>query len=408
VADAVVLRDRVDDERGRRIDIAKGAMLVVQGDGRGEALLDRYLEMTGPDRPPEDASFLVGVVAPTLAFLYRTDASDNLLGGLEADLRSRGAVRQLIDVLAAEAIAGHGRAFPVSLAAALEAIGLAEGIGMPELATLAASAMALATGVIGDREHCEQAADLLATVADTERRNFGSIGLGWLALNEGRLDEALEIYDGLVSVLPVGAGLVRWEVEWVEALARAGRRADGADVLQELVGGGWPAALAPAEYHRARGFVTDDEARALRHFERSLADAKTGGNPLAEGRAHLAWGELLRRARRRADARVHLDRALDVFVTIGATGYADRAASEARAAGGQSSDEIVAHRLLTPHELQIARLVVGGASTRDVAAKLFISPRTIEAHLSTIFRKLGVRNRRELQHRALTDPVLQP
>ena len=116
----------------------------------------------------------------------------------------------------------------------------------------------------------------------------------------------------------------------------------------------------------------------------------------------------MRRVRRRADARSQLDRAHALFVAVGASTYADRAAAEARAAGAQSSDEVVAHRLLTPHELQIARLVVGGASTRDVAAKLFISPRTIEAHLSTIFRKLGVRNRRELSARALDDPVLQP
>src|SRR5262249_47305242 len=158
----------------------------------------------------------------------------------------------------------------------------------------------------------------------------------------------------------------RWEVEWVEALARAGRRADGADVLQELIRDGWPAALAPAEYHRARGFVTDDEGRAYHHFERSIADARTGGNPLAEGRAHPAAGERRRRVRRRADARTHLARAHEVFVPTGAPAYADRAAAEARAAGGQSTDEVVAHRLLTPHELQIARLVVGGASTRDV------------------------------------------
>ena len=179
-------------------------------------------------------------------------------------------------------------------------------------------------------------------------------------------------------------------------------------MLRELVDGGWPAALAPAEYERARGFVTDDEDRAYRHFERSMDQAQSAGNPFTEGRARLAWGEQLRRVRRRADARAHLDRAYELFVAVGATTYADRAAAEARAAGGQSSDEVVAHRLLTPHELQIARLVVGGASTRDVAAKLFISPRTIEAHLSTIFRKLGVRNRRELSARALDDPVLQP
>jgi DNA-binding CsgD family transcriptional regulator len=237
---------------------------------------------------------------------------------------------------------------------------------------------------------------------------FGAMGLGWLALNEGRLDDSLAIYDEVVAVTPVAAAVIRWEVEWVEALAKSGRRAEGAAVLRDLVDGGWPVALAPAEYERARGFVTDDEDRAYRHFARSIEQAQSAGNPFTEGRARLAWGEQLRRVRRRADARAHLDQAHELFVKVGATMYADRAASEARAAGGQSTDEVVAHRLLTPHELQIARLVVGGASTRDVAAKLFISPRTIEAHLSTIFRKLGVRNRRELSARALDDPVLQP
>ena len=69
---------------------------------------------------------------------------------------------------------------------------------------------------------------------------------------------------------------------------------------------------------------------------------------------------------------------------------------------------MASHRLLTPHELQVARLVVGGASNRDLAAKLFISPRTVESHLTSIFRKLGVRNRQELAARAIEDPVLQP
>jgi DNA-binding CsgD family transcriptional regulator/tetratricopeptide (TPR) repeat protein len=406
--EAVELRGRVDDERACRIDIAEGAVLVVQGDGRGEALFDRYKEIGGPERPAEDASFLAGVVAPALGFLRRTAASDELLDALETDLRSRGAIRPLIDVLAAQAMAGHGRAFPVSLAAGLEAIELAESLGMPELATLAASAMALTSAVIGDRERCEQAAAVLATTADPERRAIGSMGLAWLALNEGRLDDSLEIYDSVLAVTGIGASVIRWEAEWVEALARAGRRDDGAAVLNELVRDGWPAAFAPAEYLRAKGFVARDEEAAYRSFERSISEAQSAGNPFTEARGRLAWGEQLRRVRRRADARGQLDRAHALFVAVGANTYADRAAAEARAAGSQSSDEVVAHRLLTPHELQIARLVVGGASTRDVAAKLFISPRTIEAHLSTIFRKLGVRNRRELSALALDDPVLQP
>ena len=202
---------------------------------------------------------------------------------------------------------------------------------------------------------------------------------------------------------------MRWETEWVEALAKSGRRAEGAAVLDQLVAdGNRPDSLLLHEYERARGFVAEDEAAAHAHFARSIAHAIAEGNPFAEGRARLAWGEQLRRVRRRADAREHLDLAFELFTTVGANSFADRAATESRAAGGQGSGEVVAHRLLTPHELQIARLVVGGASTRDVAGKLFISPRTIEAHLSTIFRKLGVRNRGELAARALEDPVLQP
>ena len=122
----------------------------------------------------------------------------------------------------------------------------------------------------------------------------------------------------------------------------------------------------------------------------------------------LVWGERLRRSRHRIEARAHLARATELFRAVGATVLADRAATELRAAGGTIADDVASHRLLTPHELQVARLVVGGASNRDIAAKLFISPRTVESHLTSIFRKLGVRNRQELAARAIDDPILQP
>jgi DNA-binding CsgD family transcriptional regulator len=306
-------------------------------------------------------------------------------------------------------MAHHGRSFPAALAAGVEALALAESLGTPDQAALAASALGLAAAVVGDRERCEQAAALLAGVDALERRMLGPISLAYLALNEGRLEDADVLYRQIAAELPLGRGFVRWETEWVEALAKSGRRAEGADVLHRLVDGGRrPDSLLRHEYERARGFVAEDEATAHAHFARSIDHAVSERNPFAEGRARLAWGEQLRRMRRRADARAHLDRAIELFTAVGATSFADRAATESRAAGGQTSGEVVAHRLLTPHELQIARLVVGGASTRDVAAKLFISPRTIEAHLSTIFRKLGVRNRGELAARALDDPVLQP
>ena len=406
----VALRDRVDDERGRRVDVVHGASLLVRGNPRGEPLLDRYKEICGPDRPAEDANFLIGVVAPALGYMHRTTESFELLAALEADLRARGAIRPLVDVLSAQAMANHGRSFPAALAASVEAMTLAETLGTPHDAALAASELGLAAAVVGDRARCEQAAALLATVDALDRRMLGPISLAYLALNEGRLDDADAMYRRIAAEMPLGRGFVRWETEWVETLAKSGRREEGAAVLDRLVGDhNRPDVLLLHEYERARGFVAADEAAAHAHFARSIDDSIAEGNPFAEGRARLAWGEQLRRVRRRADARAHLDRAVELFTAIGATSFAVRAITEARAAGGQASGgDVVAHRLLTPHELQVARLVVGGASTRDVAAKLFISPRTIEAHLSTIFRKLGVRNRGELAARALEDPILQP
>ena len=103
-----------------------------------------------------------------------------------------------------------------------------------------------------------------------------------------------------------------------------------------------------------------------------------------------------------------LDRAVEQLRTCGATSYAERAIVELRAAGGVVDDDARTSELLTAHELQVARLVVGGLSNRDLAARLFISPRTVEAHLTAIFRKLGVANRRELSARALGDVSLQP
>ena len=208
---------------------------------------------------------------------------------------------------------------------------------------------------------------------------------------------------------PIGQGLVRWEPEWIEALVRAGRRDEALAAIAEFE------AVVPADQwarQRARPPEGDarrrrrDRRRALRGDRRRRLAA--AGNHVGEGRTEILWGERLRRSRRRGEARVHLERAVELLRGIGATVLAERATTELRAAGGVVGEDVASHQLLTPHELQVARLVVGGASNRDLAAKLFISPRTVEAHLTAIFRKLAVRNRRELAARALDDPVLQP
>ncbi|WP_201447264.1 helix-turn-helix transcriptional regulator [Conexibacter woesei] len=127
--------------------------------------------------------------------------------------------------------------------------------------------------------------------------------------------------------------------------------------------------------------------------------------PFERARSELVLGERLRRARRRADARAPLTRALRAFEQIGAEPWAQRARTELRATGGPAgagAGAAAAERQatpvgeLTPHELQVALLVAEGRTNRDVGSALFLSPKTIEHHLSAIYRKLGLRSRAQL------------
>jgi DNA-binding CsgD family transcriptional regulator len=408
IEESMTMRDRVDEQRQRRIDIMAGALRIARGEPGGEPLLDRYTEITASVRLSADALFLAEVLAPSMAFLRRTAASDALLDDLDGDLRARGAVRPLISVLGARAVVQYGRSFPDTMSAGLEAIALAESNDTPELASMAAGVLALCAAAIGDRETCEKSAVLLRDLPEAERRAMGPIGLGYLALNEGRVEDALAIYEGVHAILPVGTGLVRWEPEWAEAMVRLGNKQGAAELVRELEAAVSMDLLWSNGLGRPKGMLAEDDDEAAELFGRTVQAAAAVGNLVGEGRTEILWGERLRRARRRAEARTHLERAVELLRGVGATVLAERATTELRAAGGVVGDTVASHQLLTPHELQVARLVVSGASNRDLAAKLFISPRTVEAHLTAIFRKLGVRNRRELSARAIDDPVLQP
>ena len=115
-------------------------------------------------------------------------------------------------------------------------------------------------------------------------------------------------------------------------------------------------------------------------------------------RTHLVYGEWLRREGRRQDARDQLRTAHDLLSDMGAEAFAARAAHELRATGEHPRKRVAQPTdALTAHELHIARLVADGATSREVGTQLFLSPRTIEAHLRNIFRKLGITSRRQLR-----------
>jgi DNA-binding NarL/FixJ family response regulator len=114
-------------------------------------------------------------------------------------------------------------------------------------------------------------------------------------------------------------------------------------------------------------------------------------------RTELLYGEWLRRERRRTDARGHLRNAVEIFRTLSAVPWAERAEAELRATGEtvRKRDPSAVERL-TPQERQIAGLVTGGLTNKEIAAQLFLSPRTVDYHLRKVFTKLGIASRAEL------------
>ena len=115
-------------------------------------------------------------------------------------------------------------------------------------------------------------------------------------------------------------------------------------------------------------------------------------------RAHLLYGEWLRRENRRGDAREHLRRARDEFASMGAEAFAARASRELLATVGKArARRCEARYELTRMEMQIGRLAREGLTNREIGSRLFISPRTVEWHLRNVFMKLGISSRRGLR-----------
>ncbi|MFF3689664.1 AAA family ATPase [Streptomyces sp. NPDC002187] len=144
----------------------------------------------------------------------------------------------------------------------------------------------------------------------------------------------------------------------------------------------------------ARALVTEDESA----YQEAIGLLDDSALVVYRARVHLLYGEWLRRQGRRRDARSTLRLAHESLSDLGMEAFAERAAGELRATGEQArSRTSKASDQLTMQEVHIARLVADGATSKEVAAKLFLSPRTVDAHLRNIFRKLGLTSRRQLR-----------
>jgi DNA-binding CsgD family transcriptional regulator len=251
----------------------------------------------------------------------------------------------------------------------------------------------------------QECRDNIAAASGVARRNNIRLAALWLEFAQGDLASgagdtatAVRHYEAVEAAL-VSTGLADPDQscapELVEAYVHLGRSDEAGRLAEEFAAKatakGQPWSLARAE--RALGICAPDEA-AEDHFRRALDLHARTPDLFETARTELAFGSRLRRDRKRVEARPRLRSALETFERLGAAPWADRAASELEATGETvRRREANAMDDLTPQERQIAQMLASGRTTREAAAALFISPKTVEYHLRHVYLKLDIRSR---------------
>jgi DNA-binding CsgD family transcriptional regulator len=263
----------------------------------------------------------------------------------------------------------------------------------------------------GREQVCRQAAtEAMALSVELGTRIYevwSTAALGELELGLGdaaRAAEHLEQRQNLLAELAITDVDLSPAAELVDAYMRLGRVEEAQEVTAELTAAAnakaQPWSLARAA--RCKGLVGPDSDITV-HFERALRHHEQTPDVFEKARTQLAYGERLRRARNRVLARKQLRDAIEAFERLDARPWADRAGTEMAATGEnvRRRDPSTVDEL-TPQELQIGLLLASGKTTRETAAALFLSPKTIEYHLRHVYQKLDIHSREELA-RALSE-----
>lgn len=262
-------------------------------------------------------------------------------------------------------------------------------------------------GSSGARAKADRAVRIADRVGVGSIPIYATAALGLLELGLGNLTNAishLEETRGRVELAKLGhPTVVQWAPDLVEAYLMVGRVEDAAELLESFVAVAerTSSPWAQAAAGRCRGLLAGD-ASFSQPFEAAMALHAMTHTPFEAARTELSYGERLLRSGHAADARPRLRSALTTFEGLGAAPWAARAREGLRATGVTVTASRTYSTVLTAQELQVALVVAEGATNREAAAALFLSPKTIEFHLGNVYRKLGVRSRSELTRLVLT------
>ena len=377
-------------------DAVRGFIATLAGDpGRAAPALRRTVAW---GRGSDDARHVLWASGAAV-WLGDPDTFEELLVRGAELARPRGELASLAEALAILAIhrAVFAQRYADAAGPAEEAAALSREIGAENFEAMAMTAQAVVAAVTGRPERARELGGDIIERFRPRIQLLGSPAIYAMALadmGEGRWEDASRRLDATAD--PADPAAVTMAPDRMEAALLAGRPDQVRDALAT-----WEARAAslPAGRRRLaamRALLAEgDEATAL--FEEALADPD-GSRPFDRARVQLQFGRHLRRQGRRVAAREQLRAALEGFEALGAEPWAEQARAELRASGETARRRVPeAADALTPQERQIARLVAQGLTNKEVAAQLFLSPRTIDAHLRGVFAKLGIDSRRALR-----------
>ncbi|MDQ4052613.1 MAG: helix-turn-helix transcriptional regulator, partial [Actinomycetota bacterium] len=412
------LEPRVRSERARLLcDLASGMGLIMVGQGdEGVPRLRRGLGAAADGHLSGDPRWLPWLLLGPIWLRESGEARRRLAADMVREARERVAVGTLPFLLfhAARDDATTDR-WAAAEAGFREAVALAGETGLRTDAAISLAGLAWLMARQGREADARATEEEARHACDRSRLHLGRAWLGYalgdLEAGLGNPAEALRHYraqQGLVA----GLGLVDPDLspsaEVVECLVRLGQQEDAVrearafEAAATAKGQPW----ARARAHRALAVAGIEPAV---HFGRALAQHAHTPDAFELARTELALGAHLRRDRRPSEARPHLRAALTAFDRLAARPWAEAASLELTATGERVQRRTgIAAQQLTPQEFQTARLLAEGATTREAAAALFLSPKTVEYHLRHVYIKLGISSRRELAERVAADPELRP